>query len=737
LGFTKKAISVGLSATMLATLLGTAFAGSAFATTPVESFQVTAASGTTYILPGGSTTITFKATNVLYGDSVPVTFTGGTMTVNGTAFTSGEQAPINWGTSCTSGTYCSGTGTATFTASATGGNATVAIADATVTPSVSASATVFVYATTTSSSATGTLYPWTYTTVNPPNNTTPVPANGLAYYAVTFGPDQLSTAGLVSSVQLSVTGGFFLNGVKGSNATTWNASFPSTSITLFNTGTTASTNPLLNGDVVWIASQTAGNAVFRVQYVSSTLGTNYDTQYSFAFTGATSTTLSTAYSTTTLSATSAPATAGSGVTASTVVADTNNSPVYSGATVTWTLSGPAVFATLPVSATYSANPMSTTCSTGLACAQATSVGILSTGVPGKVTVATTVSYLGVTYTLSNVTLSFYGTVAKIVASNVAYSIPATGALTTDGTGALDVALTDAAGNPITSGVTWGTPTYTPANIFTISAVPTGLDAAGTGYLFNVTCVADGTATVSVNATTPALSSTSVTSNTVTFTCADALSSTTVGSFTASAASTTVAPNGNTTITVKVLDDNKLPAPDGTSVTAVTNGVGNVVNTSGGAGGTTSNGVATFTYLAPANAGSGTVTIFVPNATPASQAITFTIGTPAPAVSATAGTVLGLGTSGSSYSAATKIAKYGQYVTWQFGFGSAAAGKNVTILWEAKSASGTWPGMKAFTGRIADANGNVTFHWKFSSAKWISVEAQLGTVTTPARQARWM
>jgi hypothetical protein len=111
--------------------------------------------------------------------------------------------------------------------------------------------------------------------------------------------------------------------------------------------------------------------------------------------------------------------------------------------------------------------------------------------------------------------------------------------------------------------------------------------------------------------------------------------------------------------------------------------------------------------------------------------------PAPITSISAGTALGLGTSGSSYSAATKIAKYGQYVTWQFGFGSAAAGKNVTILLATKSASGTWSAFKPFTGRIADANGNAYFHWKFTKAAWISVEAQLGTTITPARQARWM
>jgi hypothetical protein len=110
--------------------------------------------------------------------------------------------------------------------------------------------------------------------------------------------------------------------------------------------------------------------------------------------------------------------------------------------------------------------------------------------------------------------------------------------------------------------------------------------------------------------------------------------------------------------------------------------------------------------------------------------------PAPITSISAGTALGLTISG-PFSASTKVQRLGQYVTWQFGFGSAAAGKNVTVLLATKSASGAWSAFKSFTGRIADANGNAYFHWKFTKAAWISVEAQLGTTMTPARQARWM
>lgn len=701
MGITKKAISVGLSATMLATLLATAFAGSAFA---ASTLAVSAASP--IVTAGGTDLITLTSSGVTSGATLTVSTSLGNFTAISNSTTTGI-----WSTTPTTvlpaasvaaaTTFAAGTSTVTLTAPAAsyGSSITVTFTDGTTTVTtvvqVGGSAP-----TPCANGPYGTAYPYCA-------SATSQVADGVSYIALKWGTAN-PTASVIS---VSVKGGYFIAGTGVGTQT-----FPLTSIVL--TGT-----PTLDGAVLWLASTTAGTASVTLTFST---GTGYtDSIASFTFTGATSTTVSTSYSSTSAASSSVAAVAGTTDALTTTVADTNNNLIPVGATVTWTVTGPAVFPTVPVSQTSGSTPVNGGKAT---------INLVSTGTPGTATVATTVSYLGVTYTLANETVSFYGPVAKIVATNEAYSINSANT-TTAGTGALDVALTDAAGNAITSGVTWGTPTYTPANIFTISVVPTGLDSAGTGYLFNVTCVADGTATVSVNATTPALSSTSVTSNTVTFTCADGLGSTTPGTFTASAASTTVAPNGNTTITVKVLDDNKLPAPDGTPVVAVTNGVGAVVNTSGAANGTTSNGTATFTYLAPSNAGSGTVTIFVANATPASQAITFTIGTAA-TTSATAGSALGLATSG--FSATTKVAKFGQYVTWQFGFGASAANKNVTILVATKSSSGVWSAFKALTGRIADANGNAYFHWKYSTATWISVRGQLDSTTlTPARQARWM
>jgi hypothetical protein len=133
-----------------------------------------------------------------------------------------------------------------------------------------------------------------------------------------------------------------------------------------------------------------------------------------------------------------------------------------------------------------------------------------------------------------------------------------------------------------------------------------------------------------------------------------------------------------------------------------------------------------------------VTVFVANATPASQSITLTIGSGAGTSAVSGGSALGLATSG--FTATTKVQSFGKYVTWQFKFGSAAAGQPIKIWVATKNSSGVWSSFStALTVRTADANGNVTFHWRYSSAKWVSVRAQLGTTSTYSHgyQARWM
>jgi hypothetical protein len=360
---------------------------------------------------------------------------------------------------------------------------------------------------------------------------------------------------------------------------------------------------------------------------------------------------------------------------------------------------------------------------------------------GGVAGTSTVTFTSGTLTGST-TVTIGGSFSKLAVSQLVSAGAEGTAYTTATNPILFVTPEDASGNPIQLVAGTGDLSFTLTNsIFastpTWGAYTTGTTISGTtyvGYPLYGTCGPNsGSTKIAISATNEyVVPNTTINAAPVTFSCAGS-----AASFTLTPSATSVAPGGTVTLTVAAKDASGNPAPDGTTVSVFSNGVGNVVSTSGATSGvTTSGGSATFYFLAPSTAGTASVTAFVGGIT-APQSVSITVGAVAPPVtsSATAGTVLGLGMSG--FSATTKVAKYGQYVTWQFGFGSAAAGKNVTILWEAKSASGTWPGMKAFTGRIADANGNVTFHWKFSSAKWISVEAQLGTVTTPARQARWM
>ena len=341
---------------------------------------------------------------------------------------------------------------------------------------------------------------------------------------------------------------------------------------------------------------------------------------------------------------------------------------------------------------------------------------------------------------TSVTVAAVGDVARAVGTNASFSIahgltaqPAGGSYALDTTNdAISVAVTDAAGHAIGANVSFSY-SYTPANI--VSLALDTYDSAKKAWNFNATCANDGTATVAVTARST-LSTATATTGALTLTCADALTATTSGSFTAAATSTTVVPNGTSTITVKVLDDNKLPAPDGTPVVAVSSGVGNVIGSGGTVGSaTTSKGAATFTYLAPANAGSGTVTVSVADATPVSQAIAFTIGGVAPATGYAAASSLGVTSSG-PFTTATKLPRIGAFVTVRLSFGAAAAGQTIGVYVAAR-ANGVWSGFAALTSRVADSRGNVYFHWRASRASWWSVYGQLSGARSNAVQVRWM
>lgn len=574
--------------------------------------------------------------------------------------------------------------------------------------------------------ANGTVFSYTSVPVGP------VAADGISHYTLTFGAENVAP-GDVTVLQVAASGAYFLNGTgaaafdPATSLTCGTLTYPRTSILCTDAADIGS-----GAGTLWLASNTAGTATVTVSLVSTTLGTVTDSLVSFSFSGATATSVSTSYSSTAVKGgTTHAAVAGATTSwARTVVADSNNNPIAAGATVTWTLSGPAYFnggsaISGPTAAAELASGADNITHCGLnvstvSCAN--SPLIFSTGIAGTVTVATTVSYLGVTYTLANKTLTLTGDLSKAVGSvNTASNDINLGADLADGDAALEVQTTDAAGNVIAPAAGNGanpgaggdtiasfTATYTPANIFTLD-LNAVYDSTDKAWDFDATCVTTGTATVTIKALS-ALSTATASTSALTLTCAEGLTATTVGTFTVTAASTSVAPNGSTTVSVNVLDDNGLPAPDGTPVLAVTNGVGNVVSSKLTGTATTAGGAATFTYLAPANAGSATVTVLVSHASPSSKSITLTIGGGAGGgLVCTAASAKGANKT-SGFSAAAKTLSHGASATLKFSCGAAGAGAAVVIRRALSGHSSV-----AWTTRIADASGNVIMNVRSASA----------------------
>ena len=363
------------------------------------------------------------------------------------------------------------------------------------------------------------------------------------------------------------------------------------------------------------------------------------------------------------------------------------------------------------------------------------VTINSTGVAGTSTITTSVTYLSVTTTLAAKTFVFYGPVAKLTASARVISI-----VTGGNADALKVVAEDAAGNKVDNVTVTG---VLPAgsvvtSLTAVSATGFGTPAAtygtGTGAAkVNAVCGATaGKATVQVKVL---VGSTTITSNAIDLYCADNVAKT----FTVKAGATAVAPGGNTTITVNILEKNGLPVPDGYEAVVLVNS-GAVFGDVTGNNATTYGGDASFTFLAPSTPGVATATAFVAN-TPIlgdgtlfpTQSVTIAIG--AVALTGTNGSQLGLSHSG-TFTTATKIQTLNHYVTWKLSFGAAASGQSAAIWVATKKADGTWTAFTKLTGRIVDSAGNAYFSWRSSTAKWISVKGIAGTVGTHATQARW-
>jgi hypothetical protein len=98
--------------------------------------------------------------------------------------------------------------------------------------------------------------------------------------------------------------------------------------------------------------------------------------------------------------------------------------------------------------------------------------------------------------------------------------------------------------------------------------------------------------------------------------------------------------------------------------------------------------------------------------------------------------LGLPAAPGTYTAATKVSPLGRYVTWRSNLGPAAAGRTAAVLVAVKRADGTFGPFNRLTGRVADASGVVTFSWRESVPRWISVRFGLDAILSTPTQARW-
>ncbi len=326
-------------------------------------------------------------------------------------------------------------------------------------------------------------------------------------------------------------------------------------------------------------------------------------------------------------------------------------------------------------------------------------------------------------------------VGAINDASIAYGLttqPPSGSYTLDGMNdAVTVAVQDAAGTAIGSHVTFGA-TSVPAGI--VSLAPDRYDALRGVWNFTVTCHAAGSPSVTLTASS-ARSNAVATTGPLALVCANVLTPSAPGMFAAAPSSITVAANGSATVSVAVRDEQGLPAPDGTPVLATSDGTGAVIGSGGVVGAaTTFDGMATFTYLAPAEAGSTTLTVSVANATPSGQTIPISVIPASPPVRPTAATASGVTASG-PFTTATTIAGIGAYVTIRLSFGAAAAGRHVGIEM-ARKTGGAWGRFAVRTTRVADPNGTVFLHWRSSSAAWLSIRGALDGVVSNAVQVRW-
>jgi hypothetical protein len=361
------------------------------------------------------------------------------------------------------------------------------------------------------------------------------------------------------------------------------------------------------------------------------------------------------------------------------------------------------FGTISGAQTYSG----TTNASGLLC-----LPIISAGLSGTSTITATATYLGVSTALSSTTFTFAGPVATLTAS------PDLALGGSADLGTVKVKGKDANGN---------------------TAVLTGVLAVKSGGLtVDSTDASDGAVVVNCTSDTAQSKETvsfkvgSVVSNTVTVWCSG--SGWTVDSLVIKAATAAIPAGGSTTFTATLLDENSYPAPDGNVVTGLVSaglaiGDGSTATYNQAS---TAAGAAKFTYYAQNTTGPVTLTGV---ALGVSGAGVITVGPSTPTSSNA--NKLGLPSSTSSYSTATKVQSLGKYVTWRASVGAANSGKSVGVWIATKNSAGVWSAFTRVTGRTAAADGSVVYYARKSAASWISVRFSLdGVAFSNAVQARW-
>jgi hypothetical protein len=104
-------------------------------------------------------------------------------------------------------------------------------------------------------------------------------------------------------------------------------------------------------------------------------------------------------------------------------------------------------------------------------------------------------------------------------------------------------------------------------------------------------------------------------------------------------------------------------------------------------------------------------------------------------SARIGTALGVATQ-ATYTAMTKVAHVGSYVTWRATVGPDAVGRSVEVWVARRRPDLSWTSFVRTTTRRGDASGVVAYSRRETSAGWLSVRFALDGVLTTAAQARW-